>query len=284
MDDGKFRVQRLYQLVQRWLYGSGQGRRVSVRRSGVGGKLLLKTKFPLIIARASRALDILSLLPDNYVAPVHIPQQDSWFNVKGRVTCTSGAPSAAKAGLPRQVVRLMHGEFEFDVEFIGQDATKVRPMGSSVAVFALKNREWEGATSIQTSRLSFWLAVPEASVPKAEPDTPPRKVLRRSSVETVSVDSLLQGSDAEVGGEGGGWVAFCVRLVGTPGGGGRGRKRRANHCRGLRAAHLSRGRQRRLASHARGSDRLPAQRIAMDIRNGCMGVEVRPPGGAVVGV
>ena len=42
---------------------------------------------------------------------------------------------------------LASGDLEIDVEFVGQGAMQVPTLRSTVAVYALRNKEWEGTTA-----------------------------------------------------------------------------------------------------------------------------------------
>ena len=103
-------------------------------RSGVDGKFLLKTKFPLKMTRAQSALNLQALLPAKYISPAGVLLRP----MRSR-DLSMGSASASKTGLPRQVVRLAHGDYELDVEFIGRDACKVPPMQAAVAIYGLRS-------------------------------------------------------------------------------------------------------------------------------------------------
>ena len=195
-------------------------------KTGIRAPCFIRRAFPLKKLDRTLVGFALSCLRDaSPLAPEQLEQaaMDTIFNFMGVVHSGGEAPSPTQTGLPRRQVVLQNAAFHVAIDFTGDMSSYKPEVGSSVLVMSVKKSSWQGVSRLETTRLSWVLdEAPWLKVEEPDPGSPPRKALRSSVLDVMSVAAV---SALGAGGLGGGGVgngsqnAWFQNWLGGVGGG-----------------------------------------------------------------
>ena len=96
------------------------------------------------MTKSQSSFDSVRLLPREFTAPGDFQQREGFFTVCGLVEHVSGPPSAATVGLARQDVRFMFGDYQFQIAFLGGQATRLPPVGQTAIIYSVRVSTYGG--------------------------------------------------------------------------------------------------------------------------------------------
>ena len=170
-------------------------------RTGIRSGVCIKLQYPLQkMVRSQGSFELAGLQHASPIDPAQLEQvpPDSFVNVAGIVHSVGLLLPGNGGALPKRTVVLANGEYHMDVAFSGDLSSYDATVGRSLLVMSVKKSAYQGVTRLETSRLSWILEdAPWLKIQKAEPDSPPRKALRSSTLHATTIANVLKMTAAQ---------------------------------------------------------------------------------------
>ena len=170
-------------------------------RTGIRSGVCIKLQYPLQkMVRSQGSFELAGLQHASPIDPAQLEQvpQDSFVNVAGIVHSVGLLLPGNGGALPKRTVVLANGECHMDVAFSGDLSSYDAAVGRSLLVMSVKKSAYQGVTRLETSRLSWILEdAPWLKIHKAEPDSPPKKALRSSTLHATTIANVLKMTAAQ---------------------------------------------------------------------------------------
>lgn len=163
------------------------------QRTGIQANFFVRLQWRVTLQRALCSIPPSLAADRTYCAPAdldHLPY-DSVVNIAGRILSVSTLLSQP-SHLQKRTLELQHGDFSISVTALGTMATLSWEAGQLVLLYGCIKREYNGLTTLETTRLAWRMMNPPwlADLSSADDAAPPRKALRRESLQPCPINIL----------------------------------------------------------------------------------------------
>lgn len=165
-------------------------------RTGIQASYFIRLQFRLQVQRAVTAAQPLDRTHTDPSTLESVPY-GTVVNVAGSVLALS--PLVQADVLPKRTLDLQHGDFQIAVTLLGSMAKLRWEIGALAFLYGCVKREYQGLTTLETTRLAWRVMTPPwLQLADSEAGTPPRKALRRESLQPLPIADLLRAELRDV--------------------------------------------------------------------------------------